>query len=173
MCAKLRIVTASNNRVYPTRSLYYCLFAPHIYGFVLRAHPVRGESRIQRNTTGEVATVSRKGEMQDNIKCSSSFDTTVAIAAGPGTEFAKKLSGGQSLLFAFRWRHHIHSAVVRPFCKIRKMGSTLWNWYNVVTMARTGYAHRGGIATSSIYKYTMVLCLDIYHLALHLIWKHP
>jgi len=26
-------------------------------GFVLRAHPVRGESRIQRNTTGEVATV--------------------------------------------------------------------------------------------------------------------
>jgi len=25
-----------------------------------------------------------------------------------------------------------------------------------------GYAHRGGIATSSVYKYTMVLYLDIY-----------
>jgi len=32
------------------------LFAPHTYNFVLRAHPVRGESHNQRNTTGEVAT---------------------------------------------------------------------------------------------------------------------
>ena len=57
MCAKLRTVAASNNRDHPTRSLYYCLFAPCRYVFVLRAHPVRGESYIQRNTTGEVATV--------------------------------------------------------------------------------------------------------------------
>ena len=54
-----------------------------------------------------------------------------------GTEFAKKV--WQSLLFAFRWRHHVHSTVVRPFCKIDKMG----------------------IATSSIYKHTMVLYLNI------------
>jgi len=27
-------------------------------GFILHAHPVRGESHNQRNTTGEVATVS-------------------------------------------------------------------------------------------------------------------
>jgi len=27
-----------------------------IYSFVLRAHPVRGKSHIQRNATGEVAT---------------------------------------------------------------------------------------------------------------------
>jgi len=33
------------------------LFAPHAYIFVLRAHPVRGESHNQRNTTGEVATL--------------------------------------------------------------------------------------------------------------------
>jgi len=32
------------------------LFAPHTYIFVLRAHPVHGESYNQRNTTGEVAT---------------------------------------------------------------------------------------------------------------------
>jgi len=32
------------------------LFAPHIYGVVLRAHAVRGEPRIQRNAGGEVAT---------------------------------------------------------------------------------------------------------------------
>ena len=31
-CAKLHTVTASNNRDHQTRSLYYCLFAPHIYG---------------------------------------------------------------------------------------------------------------------------------------------
>jgi len=35
---------------------YYCLLAPHIYIFVLCAHPVRGESHNQRNTTGEFAT---------------------------------------------------------------------------------------------------------------------
>ena len=59
-CAKLRTVAASNNRDHPTRSLYYCLFAPHTYIFVLRAHPVRGESHNQRNTTGEVATAVRQ-----------------------------------------------------------------------------------------------------------------
>jgi len=31
-----------------------------------------------------------------------------------------------------------------------------------------GYAHRGGIA-NSVYKYTMVLCLDIKHIALNLV----
>jgi len=35
------------------------LFAPHIYGVVLRAHPVRGEPRIQRNASVEVATLPR------------------------------------------------------------------------------------------------------------------
>jgi len=50
-------MAASNNGVHPTRSLYYCLFAPIIYGVVLRAHSVRGEPRIQRNASGEVATV--------------------------------------------------------------------------------------------------------------------
>jgi len=57
MCAKLRTVAASNNRDHLTRSLCCCLFAPHTYIFVLCAHPVRGESHNQRNTTGEVATV--------------------------------------------------------------------------------------------------------------------
>jgi len=28
-----------------------------MYGVILRAHPVSGESHIQRNATGEVATV--------------------------------------------------------------------------------------------------------------------
>ena len=54
-CAKLRTVAASNNRDHPTRSLYYCLFAPHIYVCSSR-NPVRGESHNQRNATGEVAT---------------------------------------------------------------------------------------------------------------------
>jgi len=56
LCAKLRTVAASNNRDHPTRSLHYCLFVPHTCIFVLRAHPVRGESHNQCNTTGEVAT---------------------------------------------------------------------------------------------------------------------
>jgi len=31
--------------------------ATYMYGVVLHTHPVRGESHIQRNTTGEVATL--------------------------------------------------------------------------------------------------------------------
>jgi len=60
MCAKLRTVAASSNRDHPTRSLYYCLFAPHRYIFVHSAQPhhVRDESYNQRNATGEVATTS-------------------------------------------------------------------------------------------------------------------
>jgi len=57
MCAKLCTLAASNNRVHGLQSLYYCLFAPRIYIAVLCAHPVRGESHIQRNDTREVATV--------------------------------------------------------------------------------------------------------------------
>jgi len=56
-CTKLRTVAASNNRDHAPRSLYYCLFAPHIYGAIFRAPPVRGESHIQCNATREVATV--------------------------------------------------------------------------------------------------------------------
>ena len=40
------------------RSLHYCLFAPHICIVVFRVHPIRGESHIECNATGEVATTS-------------------------------------------------------------------------------------------------------------------
>jgi len=39
------------------QSLYHCLLAPCIYIVVHRAHPVCGESHIQRNATAEVATL--------------------------------------------------------------------------------------------------------------------
>jgi len=53
MCAKLRTVAASNNRVHPTRSLYYWLFATRIHIVVLRAHPIRGETQsMQRHRSG-------------------------------------------------------------------------------------------------------------------------
>ena len=58
VCAKFRTVAASSNRVHMPWSVYYYLFALHIYIFVLCAHPVRGESHIQRNATGKVATTS-------------------------------------------------------------------------------------------------------------------
>jgi len=57
--------------------------------------------------------------------------------ARPRTEFAKKLWEGQTLLFEFRWRHHGHSTVVRPFCKIGQIG--------YIMELIPGYAHRGGI----------------------------
>ena len=60
MCTKLHTVGTSNNRDHTPRSLCYCLFAPHIYymGVVLRAHSICGESCIQSNASGEVATKS-------------------------------------------------------------------------------------------------------------------
>jgi len=57
MCSKLRTVEASNNRDHTPQSLYYCFFVPHIYGVVLCAHSIRGELCIQRNNSGEVATI--------------------------------------------------------------------------------------------------------------------
>jgi len=82
ICAKLRTVAASNNRVHmpwslfayvivtfncwhrwyhqrshATITLWLLVRATYMYGIVLHAHPVRGESHNQRNTTGEVATV--------------------------------------------------------------------------------------------------------------------
>jgi len=61
MCKKLRTVAASNNRDHPTRSLYYCLFAPHTFmGVILCAHPVRGELRIQHRAKREAAIVPNK-----------------------------------------------------------------------------------------------------------------
>jgi len=39
------------------QSLYYCLFAPRIYGVVVCAYSICGEPRIQRNTNQEVAIV--------------------------------------------------------------------------------------------------------------------
>jgi len=45
--------------------------ATYMYGVVLQAHPVRGESHNQRNTTGEVATPPRK--FQDNFDSTNNF----------------------------------------------------------------------------------------------------
>jgi len=86
MCAKLRTGAASNNREHArnlssrmlvimfnrshvtigrastSQSLLLLLArATHMMVFILHAHPVRGESHNQRNTTGEVATVSLVG----------------------------------------------------------------------------------------------------------------
>ena len=58
MCAELRTVATSNNRDHMPWSLYYCLFAPHICGVVLRAHSICGEMHIQRNANWEFATTS-------------------------------------------------------------------------------------------------------------------
>jgi len=63
MCAKLGTVTAINNRDHARKLSYYCLLAPRMYIFVLRAHPVRSESHNQRNTTGEVATLLTSKEL--------------------------------------------------------------------------------------------------------------
>ena len=39
----------------------------YMYGVILHAHPVRGESHNQRNTTGEVATVATPEDTRDGM----------------------------------------------------------------------------------------------------------
>jgi len=56
MCAKLRTVVASNNRDHTRNSLTIAYLCYTYDGVILHAHPVRGESHNQRNTTEEVAT---------------------------------------------------------------------------------------------------------------------
>jgi len=57
-CAKLHTVAASNNRSsYAMITLLLLVRATYMNGVVLHAHPIRGESHIQRNTTGEVAAI--------------------------------------------------------------------------------------------------------------------
>jgi len=62
------------------------LFAPHTCIFVLHAHPVRGESYNQRNTTGEVATVNtqcRKRSRGNKHILFSTFTWSVFIVSSP------------------------------------------------------------------------------------------
>ena len=54
MCAKLCTVAASNNRDHACNLSIAC--SRYTYGVILPAHPVRGESHNQRNTTREVTT---------------------------------------------------------------------------------------------------------------------
>jgi len=61
---------------------YYCLLAPRIDIFVLRAHPIHGESHNQRNTIGEVATQSTLSTNFFFIVLFS--DNTNWRASGPG-----------------------------------------------------------------------------------------
>jgi len=73
-CAKLHTVAENNNRDHAPRPLYYCLFAPHMCGVVIRAHPIRGESHIHRNANGEVVT----SQMKCNI-----FPKSFLLRAAP------------------------------------------------------------------------------------------
>jgi len=45
----------------------------------------------------------------------------------PGTKFTRKLWGGQTFIVCVRWRHHVHSTVVRPYCKLAKWGENCGN----------------------------------------------
>jgi len=42
---------ASNNSDHAPQSLYYCRFATHLYGVVLRAHSISGKPCIQPNAS--------------------------------------------------------------------------------------------------------------------------
>jgi len=70
MCAKLRIVAASNNGDQPTRTLYYCLFAPHSYIFFFAHIPF-----VVNHTTN--ATPPERLQHRDTMPPSSEICTIV------------------------------------------------------------------------------------------------
>jgi len=102
MCAKLHTVATSNNRNHTPRSFYYCLFAPHVYGVILRSHSVRGEPHIQRNASEEVATASPRFYNETNRSHVLFF-----VKAAPGTTFAS-------------WSQHHFDAIGKPEWHVRK-----------------------------------------------------
>jgi len=57
--------------------------ATYIYGVVLHAHPVRGESHNQRNTTGEVATVASMTTVTDPGGGCGQFHSHPELRAAP------------------------------------------------------------------------------------------
>jgi len=101
MCAKLRTVAASNNRDHAPQSLYYCLFAPHICGVVLRAHLLCGESHIQRNASGEVTTTFPAFYNEPRRS------HVLFVKAAPGTTFTS-------------WSQHHFVAIGKPERNVRK-----------------------------------------------------
>jgi len=83
-----------------------------------------------------------------------------------GTDFVKNLWGEQTSLFAFRWRHHVHPTVVRPFCKSGQIGGH----YGIETWIRPSWWY----SNYSVYKYTMVLCLALstaFNMKAHQFWE--
>jgi len=101
MCVKLRTVGASNNGGNAPQSLYYSLFAPRIYIAVLRVLPVDGESHIQHNASGEVATTSPpfyNEPHRSHVLC---------VKAEPGTTFIS-------------WSEHHFVAIGKPKRHVRK-----------------------------------------------------
>jgi len=57
MCAMLRTAAQATIEIMLAISLTIACSRYIYYGVILRAHPVRGESHNQRNTTGKVATL--------------------------------------------------------------------------------------------------------------------
>jgi len=66
-CAKLHTVAASNNIeiTFHDHSIVACSCQKYM-GVILLPHPVRGEPRIQRNASQEVATVSYQCRLHPN-----------------------------------------------------------------------------------------------------------
>jgi len=60
VCAKLRTVAASNNGHHARNLSYFCLLAPRIHIFGLRAHPARGEPQSTQHH--------RRGCKNSNVK---------------------------------------------------------------------------------------------------------
>ena len=54
-------------------------------------------------------------------RCWLCFNSLVGLISNLGPSLLKNF-GGQTLLFAFRWRHRVHSTLVRPSVKLAKWG---------------------------------------------------
>ena len=68
MCAKLRTVAASNNRDHPTRSLCYCLFAPHTYILFFAHIPL-----VVNHTINATPPERLQQQLAEEIQCARSF----------------------------------------------------------------------------------------------------
>ena len=121
-CANPHTVAASNNRHH---SVIAC--PRHIYvGFILRAHPVRGESHVQRNANGQVATASPPLYSEPHRS------HVLSEKAAPGTTFTS-------------WSQHHFFAIGKPERQVRNYESNQQQRSHAMTLllhVRATYIYR-------------------------------
>jgi len=128
--------TCSNPKLWPSSWMMPAISLAPSYGFSWTMVPPAGEVTNKWNYTAQPGRSQKKKLYQnsevsqtENLKKQSTGfkarEWQLCIKHNynlynHGPSLQKKYGGDKSLVFAFRWSHHVHSTVVRLFLKLAK-----------------------------------------------------